>query len=131
MWTGRKAPEIDTTNRTIRIAAAALATLLCAAGAQAADPNDANAPRRRGIDLSASDVESLMSEREDGGFADLQSTFSTLVAPEVLPQLEETTSYFQLRLVVQIATVRIVYFSTLQRGPRGEVVPVLRSLGTT
>jgi general secretion pathway protein K len=81
--------------------------------------------------LSASDVESLISERENGGFADLQSTFSTLVAPEILPQLEETTSFFQLRLVVQIATVRIIYFSTLQRGARGQVVPILRSLGTT
>ena len=81
--------------------------------------------------LSSSDVESLVSERENGGFADLQSTFSTLVSPEILPQLEETTSYFQLRLVVQIATVRIIYFSTLQRGPRGDVVPILRSLGTT
>ena len=81
--------------------------------------------------LTASDVESLISERESGGFADLQNTFSTLVAPEVLPQLEETTSYFQLRLVVQIATVRIIYFSTLQRGGTGQVVPILRSLGTT
>ena len=81
--------------------------------------------------LTASDVESLISEREDGGFADVQNTFSTLVAPEILPQLEETTSYFQLRLVVQIATVRIIYFSTLQRGPTGQVVPILRSLGTT
>lgn len=81
--------------------------------------------------LTASDVESLISERENGGFADLQNTFSTLVAPEVLPQLEETTSYFQLRLVVQIATVRIIYFSTLQRGGTGQVVPILRSLGTT
>lgn len=81
--------------------------------------------------LTSSDVESLISEREDGGFADMQNTFSTLVAPEVLPQLEETTSYFQLRLVVQIATVRIIYFSTLQRGANGQVVPILRSLGTT
>ena len=81
--------------------------------------------------LTASDVESLISERENGGFADLQNTFSTLVAPEVLPQLEETTSYFQLRLVVQIATVRIIYFSTLQRGATGQVAPILRSLGTT
>jgi general secretion pathway protein K len=81
--------------------------------------------------LTSSDVESLISEREDGGFADVQNTFSTLVAPEILPQLEETTSYFQLRLVVQIATVRIIYFSTLQRGANGQVVPILRSLGTT
>jgi general secretion pathway protein K len=81
--------------------------------------------------LTASDVESLISEREEGGFADVQNTFSTLVAPEILPQLEESTSYFQLRLVVQIATVRIIYFSTLQRGANGQVVPILRSLGTT
>ena len=84
-----------------------------------------------GENLTASDVESLVAERENGGFADLQNTFSTLVAPEILPQLEETTSYFQLSLVVQIATVRIIYYSTLQRGATGQVVPILRSLGTT
>lgn len=95
--------------------------------------NTATAPvlQSLGENLSASDVESLISEREDGGFADVQNTFSTLVDPEILPQLEETTSYFQLRLVVQIATVRIIYFSTLQRGATGQVVPILRSLGTT
>jgi general secretion pathway protein K len=81
--------------------------------------------------LTESDVEGLISERENGGFADVQNTFSTLVTPEVLPLIEETTSYFQLKVVVQIATVRIMYFSTLQRGPRGDVVPILRSFGTT
>ena len=80
--------------------------------------------------LSASDVEGLVSEREDGGFADVQNTFSTIVTPEILPSIEDTSSYFQLKVVVQIATVRITYFSTLQRGPRGDVVPILRSLGT-
>lgn len=84
-----------------------------------------------GENLTAADVESLIAERENGGFADVQNTFSTLVEPEILPQLEETTSYFQLSLVVQIATVRIIYFSTLQRGATGQVVPILRSLGTT
>jgi len=95
--------------------------------------NTATAPvlQSLGENLSASDVESLIAERENGGFADMQNTFSTLVAPEILPQLEETTSYFQLRLVVQIATVRIIYFSTLQRGATGQVVPIMRSLGTT
>jgi len=81
--------------------------------------------------LTASDVEGLISEREDGGFADVQNTFSTIVTPEILPSIEDTSSYFQLKVVVQIATVRITYFSTLQRGPRGDVVPILRSLGTT
>jgi general secretion pathway protein K len=95
--------------------------------------NTATAPvlQSLGENLSAADVESLIAERENGGFADMQNTFSTLVDPEILPQLEETTSYFQLRLVVQIATVRIIYFSTLQRGATGQVVPILRSLGTT
>lgn len=81
--------------------------------------------------LTTSDVEGLVREREEGGFADLEGTFSTIVSPEVLPLLEETTSYFQLRVIVQIATVRITYFSLLQRGPGGEVVPMLRSFGTT
>jgi len=80
--------------------------------------------------LTESDVEGLISERENGGFADVQNTFSTLVTPEVLPYIEETSSYFQLKVVVQIATVRIMYFSTLQRGPRGDVIPILRSFGT-
>ena len=81
--------------------------------------------------LSLSDVESLITDRADGGFADVESTFSALVSPEVLPLLEETTSYFQLKVVVQIATVRITYFSTLQRGAQGGVVPILRSFGTS
>lgn len=80
--------------------------------------------------LTESDVEGLIAERENGGFADVQNTFSTLVTPEVLPYIEETSSYFQLKVVVQIATVRIMYFSTLQRGPRGDVIPILRSFGT-
>ena len=94
--------------------------------------NTATSAVLRSLDenLSASDVESLIQEREDGGFTDVQATFSTLVSPEILPQLEETTSYFQLKVIVQIATVRITYFSTLQRGTQGDVVPILRSFGT-
>ena len=81
--------------------------------------------------LSSSDVEGLISDRAEGGFADVESTFSALVSPDVLPLLEESSSYFQLRVVVQIATVRIIYFSTLQRGAQGGVVPILRSFGTS
>ncbi len=81
--------------------------------------------------LTASDVEGLIAERESGGFADVQGTFSTLVSPEMLPLLQETTNYFQLRVIVQIATVRITYYSMLQRGSGGDVVPMLRSFGTT
>jgi len=80
--------------------------------------------------LTPGEVESLVGEREESGFADFENTFSTLVAEEVLPSLSDTSSYFQLKVIVQIATVRITYFSILQRGQRGDVVPILRSFGT-
>ena len=59
------------------------------------------------------------------------NTFSSLVAPDLLNQLEETTNFFQLKVIVRIDNVRITYFSLLERGPRGDVTPILRSLGAT
>ena len=95
--------------------------------------NTATGPVLQSLDenMSAADVEGLISEREESGFADLGNTFSSLVIPEVLNQLEETSNYFQLKVIVRVDTVRITYFSLLERGPRGDVTPILRSLGTT
>ncbi len=81
--------------------------------------------------LTASDVEGLVDDRGNAGFEDIETTFSPLVSPDMLPLLDESSSFFQLRVVVQIATVRIIYFSTLQRGAQGGVVPILRSFGTS
>ena len=81
--------------------------------------------------LRPADVEGLISERELAGFSDYQNTFSALVSPEVLNTLNESTEYFQLRVVVRIDTVRITLFSILRRGPQGDVTPIMRSLGTT
>ncbi len=81
--------------------------------------------------MTAGDVESLIAERADAGFSDLGTAFSSLVTPEVLNQLAESSEFFQLKVVVRIDTVRIIYYSVLQRGPRGDVTPILRSLGTT
>ena len=81
-------------------------------------------------DISPADVEGLIAEREAGGFADLEASFSSLVTPDVINRLGESTSYFQLKVVVRIDTVRITLVSLLQRGPRGDVTPILRSLGT-
>ncbi len=80
--------------------------------------------------FSATDVESLLAEREGAGFADFQGTFSTLISEEMLAELSDSTAYFQLKVVVQIATVRLTLFSILERTPQGDVVPILRSLGT-
>ena len=95
--------------------------------------NTATGPVLQSLDenLSAADIERLLAEREETGFGDIGSTFSSLVTPEVLNQLEDTTNFFQLKVIVRIDTVRITYFSILERGPRGDVTPILRSLGAT
>jgi len=80
--------------------------------------------------ISPGDVEGLISEREQGGFSSVENAFSSLVTPEVLNTLSESTSYFRLRVIVRIDTVRITFYSVLQRGPQGSVTPILRSLGT-
>ena len=81
--------------------------------------------------LSEADVDGLIAERESAGFADIQTAFSSLVRPDVLNTLEETTNYFRLKVVVRIDTVRVTLYSVLHRGPQGSVTPILRSFGTT
>jgi general secretion pathway protein K len=80
--------------------------------------------------MTITDVENLIAEREAGGFTDIANSFSSLVTPDVINKLDESTQYFQLKVVVRIDTVRITLVSLLQRGPRGDVTPILRSLGT-
>jgi len=95
--------------------------------------NTATGPVLQSLDenISVADVERLLSERQESGFADITNTFSSLVTPEVLNQLEETSDYFRLKVIVRVDTVRITYYSLLERGPRGDVTPILRSIGTT
>jgi general secretion pathway protein K len=81
--------------------------------------------------MSVADVEGLLAEREAAGFADIETSFASLVTPDVLNRLEESTQYFRLKVVVRVDTVRVTLFSVLLRGPRGDVTPILRSFGTT
>lgn len=81
--------------------------------------------------ITASDVESLLAEREEGGFVDIPTAFSSLVAPDVLNSLDQATNFFQLRVVVRIDRVQVTMYSMLQRSPQGDVTPILRSFGTT
>ena len=81
--------------------------------------------------LDGSAIESLLSQREGGGFTDYVDTFSTLLQPEMLEQIVDKSSYFQLKAVVQIDTVRVTYYSVLLRSPNGgPVTTIIRSLGT-
>lgn len=94
--------------------------------------NTATAEVLRSLDdsLDEAAVERLMSLREDGGIPNIADTFSTLVSPEMFSLLTESSGFFRLKAVVQIDTVRVTYFSILQRSPNGTVTTILRSLGT-
>lgn len=80
--------------------------------------------------LTAADVERLLTEREGSGFSDIPTLFAPLVPPDVLNNLGDSTEFFRLKVVVRIDTVRITLYSLLQRAPSGTVSPILRSLGT-
>ncbi len=81
--------------------------------------------------ISADIAESLLGEREEAGFADIVNSFASYLGVDDARDLRETSDYFQLKVIVQIDTVRITYYSVLQRDPqRGTVVPILRSFGT-
>jgi general secretion pathway protein K len=80
--------------------------------------------------MSFADAERLVGERGDGAFEDIVDTFSAFSEVDV-NQLGDSSSYFQLMVVVRIDTVRITYYSLLARGPSGDVTPILRSFGTT
>ena len=67
--------------------------------------NTATGPVLQSLDenLTAADVERLLAERADAGFVDVAASFASLVTPEVLNQLEDSSSYFQLKVVVRIS----------------------------
>jgi general secretion pathway protein K len=81
--------------------------------------------------MTVSDVEGLIAEREAGGFAEIETSFASLVTPDVLNRLEDSSQFFQLKVIVRIDTVRITMYSLLQRNDRGDVTPILRSFGTS
>lgn len=121
---------LDGMDRTIFKVLAAHITAL--PGRTPVNVNTATAAVLQSLDeqISIADVERLIGEREESGFNDIQTSFESLVAPDVLNVLGVSTQYFQLKVVVRIDTVRITLFSTLQRGPQGDVTAILRSLGT-
>ena len=102
-------------------------------GRTAVNVNTASIPvlQSLGPNITLGDAEGLVSAREDGGFIDYSDIFAPLVEPDLVPWIAEGSSYFQLKAVVQIDTVRVSLFTVLHRnGQTGDVTPILRSLGT-
>ena len=84
-----------------------------------------------GPNIRETDAEGLIALREDGGFVDYAGVFAPLVDAGLQNWISETSSYFQLKAVVRIDTVRISLFTVLHRDTNSpDVIPILRSLGT-
>ena len=85
-----------------------------------------------GPNITLGDAEGLVQLREGGVFVDFKDVFGPFIDEDLqgTDPISETSSYFQLKAVVQIDTVRVSLFTTLWRTPRGDVVPILRKLGT-
>jgi general secretion pathway protein K len=81
--------------------------------------------------MTTSDVEGLIQEREGAGFNDIETSFASLVTPDVLNRLESSTQFFRLKVIVRVDTVRVTLYSVMQRSQTGTVTPILRSFGTS
>lgn len=80
--------------------------------------------------LDATAVEFLVEDRQETGFDDVETTFASLVSPDVVTQLTDSSRYFRLRSIVRIGTVRFTMYSLLHRAPDGRITVLLRSFGT-
>jgi general secretion pathway protein K len=102
-------------------------------GRTAVNVNTASIPvlQSLGPNITLGDAEGLVSARQEGGFVDYSDIFAPLIDPRLVQWIAESSSYFQLKAVVQIDTVRVSLFTTMVRNPQtGDVTPILRSLGT-
>ena len=102
-------------------------------GRTAVNVNTATVPvlQSLGANITLGDAEGLVSARQEGGFIDYSDIFAPLVDPRLVQWITESSSYFQLKAVVQIDTVRVSLFTTMVRNSQtGDVTPILRSLGT-
>jgi len=102
-------------------------------GHTAINVNTATAAVLQSLDerITVADVESLIAERAESGFGEMGKSFAGMMDPDDISRLlAETSEFFQLKVIVRVDTVRISYYSILERGPRGDVTPILRALGT-
>ncbi len=80
--------------------------------------------------LGLSSALQLIEQRGDADFPDFTATFATLVDENILPRLDERSSYFRLSARAAIGSTQLTMYSVLYREPNGVVRPLLRSLGT-
>ncbi len=80
-------------------------------------------------DIDLSTAASLVDQRADGAFADIDATFEGLVPPEVLRRIDGVSDHFLLTATVTLGTNQLTMRSVLQRDPSGITRSLFRSLG--
>jgi general secretion pathway protein K len=80
-------------------------------------------------DLDSSTAESLIEERAEAEFVDIDATFEGLVEPETLRRIDGVTQHFLLTATVTLGTNQLTMRSVLQRDASGVTRSLFRSLG--
>ena len=94
--------------------------------------NTANAIVLASLDdgVTENDIQRLISERNPSGYADIVTSFKSLLRPENLTNISDRSNYFQLKLLVNIDSITITIFTTIKREENGNAVIINRSFGT-
>jgi general secretion pathway protein K len=74
-------------------------------------------------------AESLVEERGDEGFADIDAAFEGLVEPEMLQRIDGVTEHFLLTATVVLGDTQLTAHSVLQRDTSGVTRTLFRSFG--
>jgi general secretion pathway protein K len=79
--------------------------------------------------LDLATAESLVEERGDAGFADIDAAFEGLVEPEMLQRIDAVTEHFLLTATVVLGDTQLTAQSVLQRDASGVTRTLFRSFG--
>lgn len=80
------------------------------------------------LDIATAD--SLIEERGDTGFPDINGAFQGLVDSDVLQRIDGVTEHFMLTATITLGDSRMTFHSVLQRDPSGLTRTLFRSFGT-
>jgi general secretion pathway protein K len=80
-------------------------------------------------DIDIGTATSLVEERADAEFIDIDATFEGLVEPDVLQEIDGVSEHFLLTATVTLGSNQLTMRSVLQRDRSGITRAVFRSLG--
>ena len=80
-------------------------------------------------DIDLSTGTSLVQERGEADFVDIDASFEGLVEADVLRRIDGVSRYFLLTATVVLGTHQLTMYSLLERDTSGIVRAIFRSLG--